>query len=299
MKKNFLILIFFTAQASHPPTIQKEVPSLQKLVINKLAEHVVLKKEASYNDLKTFLEKNISISQQLETPLKIACAELMAKQLGITISSIDYENVDRKKNSLLHHAAIQDNRWFVQLLLQMQLVQIDKQNQFGNTALHCAINKRADTVVPLLVSSGASIYRKNATKASPILCAAERGSIQTIDLLLVKDPRLLHECDRSGNNLLHISIFEKNVPIATYLAKKMQINAQNANGETPLHFAALINNTKLAQMLLRFGACKTKLDNCGNLAYTFTTDDSLAQLLRPGAINELFAQIKSYLMCLG
>jgi ankyrin repeat protein len=36
--------------------------------------------------------------------------------------------------------------------------------------------------------------------------------------------------------------------------KEADVNCRNINGETPLHYAVIINNAKIAELLLRYGA---------------------------------------------
>ena len=69
----------------------------------------------------------------------------------------------------------------------------------------------------------------------------------------------------SGNNLLYLSIKNENYNLAKFLieSKKININEQNKNGDTPLHKAVQLSNYKLVNLLLENNA-NTNIQNNQN-----------------------------------
>jgi ankyrin repeat protein len=68
--------------------------------------------------------------------------------------------------------------------------------------------------------------------------------------------------------------------LAEFLLKnRANSNAQNKDGRTPLHIAALNNDMELAQLLLRYGASPQKRDAAGKTPINLTTNEELARLL--------------------
>ena len=75
--------------------------------------------------------------------------------------------------------------------------------------------------------------------------------------------------DDDGNTLLHLAAWEGNLEAVKFLFPKVDINAKNNNGNTPLHFAASIPNnsqviTELAKELAKTG----EIDIMSNNGFT-------------------------------
>lgn len=82
---------------------------------------------------------------------------------------------------------------------------------------------------------------------------------------MLKDlEKLLNNDD--GNTLLHLAVDRQMEDAVKYLLeeKKMNPDQPNANGETPVHFAAKKPNTKITSMLIKKGGNVNARDKDGN-----------------------------------
>ena len=58
----------------------------------------------------------------------------------------------------------------------------------------------------------------------------------------------MHVKLEDGNSLLHHSVFFEHIEMVNYLIdKKVDVNAKNNYGDTPLHYAFQINNMQVSK----------------------------------------------------
>eukprot|EP01038_Epipyxis_sp_PR26KG_P006457 gene6457-8881_t len=93
------------------------------------------------------------------------------------------------------------------------------------------------------------------------LVASSKSTLIEIQSLLEKNPESKH-FTLNGNNLLHLSVNHNKINIISYLINGLQfdINAQNSNGDTPLHIA-VSNSYFECAMLLRTLGCDENIKN--------------------------------------
>ena len=167
-------------------------------------------------------------------------------------NDIEYFN---KGNTPLFAAVYGDHVETLQLLLSLSsredensycCVNINDQNEYGETALHVAITYGADRCVQLLLASGADV-------TIPRL-VDEQGRGQTPLHLAKRSPIAAHQ---SGQKQYQPKL-ESIVPMLIAANIRQDdgdwVNSQSGNGVTPLHAHAAAGNRRICQMLLQHRA---------------------------------------------
>lgn len=126
----------------------------------------------------------------------------------------------RNLQGLLYYFASNQNTLMISVLLKLG-VDLDAKDDFGQTALHIAINFENIEAIKILLVSGASINAKG-------------------------------YCD---NSALHNSVVKGNIEISKMLlAANADIDAKNIVGNTSLHQAVDRNDIEMVKILLAFRA---------------------------------------------
>ncbi|XP_023319336.1 ankyrin-2-like [Trichogramma pretiosum] len=107
-------------------------------------------------------------------------------------------------------------------------VRVDAQDNKGNTALHCALQRGLKQVVVLLLRHG----------ADPNMAGAGGGNCLHI------------LCQQQYDGELIDAFFE----VINDRRQLMEVNARDEHGDTPLHLALRRNDKAMAELLLRSGA---------------------------------------------
>ena len=99
---------------------------------------------------------------------------------------IDFDIVDGHGNSVLHHAVISFD--MVSYVLDRSNVNVNKRNNYGQTALHMAVSamyKNAG-IVKILIEKGADVNAKDNDDKTPLYVAVENWNIDTAKLLILQ-----------------------------------------------------------------------------------------------------------------
>jgi palmitoyltransferase len=133
----------------------------------------------------------------------------------------------------------------------------------GITPLHwAAINDRIQTCA-YLIEQGTDVNKFGGSiPATPLQCAARKGLVKIIDLLIQHgaDPRLVHPQDIS---CLHSVTRSSDFSAVLYILCQpdIVIDERDHMGLTPLHTAAQQGDEALTQVLLKFGADPNAVDH--------------------------------------
>ncbi len=190
------------------------------------------------------------------TPLH--CAALFSNLAFATLliendATIDIQN--HKGNTPLHCACEQENVDVVKLLWEKG-ADINSKNNKGDSPLHIACEFGRPQIVEFLISKGALVDAANLVGITPLHFACDRGFLEIVNIL-IQNKANVNAKDDNNNTPLHCACTaKKSHPIITLLIKKgADVNAVTKDlGWTPLHWAAMTDNTQACKVLLNEGA---------------------------------------------
>ncbi|MDR2807028.1 MAG: ankyrin repeat domain-containing protein [Puniceicoccales bacterium] len=193
------------------------------------------------------------------------CEKLI--QEGVNINA---RNKDNKNNTLLAEAVCNNCLDIIPLLLKQPLIDINTQNDNGETPLCWAMAQNNLPIVELLLSNEQSkryINIPDKDGCTPLHWAVFHNQSTVIRRLLEGHfkrlsrpmPIDINIQDCNGNTPLHWATeleFSNNPENVELLLQHpmMKIDIQNNNGDTPLHSAIKSNNLNIVEILLASGA---------------------------------------------
>jgi ankyrin repeat protein len=142
-------------------------------------------------------------------------------------------------------------------------------------------------------SEGAHVPGKATTPEREIIKAVKSGDEATVRRLLAEQPALVHTTDADGSTPLHYAAWKGRKEIAALLLEAgAGVNVQNSNGHwggTPLHAAAHANERQVAELLIRHGGdlCATSCNGRTPLQETgIHSASAVANLLKQHGASE-------------
>lgn len=118
----------------------------------------------------------------------------------------------------------------------------------GVTAMEIAVRLKSVEVLKELLA-------KAHPSSRALRAAAERGTVEMLDLLLKKTENIFSCNNEAQDNLLHIALRHANLPAALYLTKYPGfIHGENRERDTPLKIAILMGAWRVADALYHQGA---------------------------------------------
>ncbi len=104
--------------------------------------------------------------------------------------------------------------------------------------------------------------RHNALDYTALDAAIENGDLATVKELVHKEPNLVNGKGWGDTSPLHLAALNDNTEIAAFLLQNgADVNARADEAETPLHIAAQRNNRDLVKLLLLHKADVNTLDS--------------------------------------
>ena len=168
---------------------------------------------------------------------------------GADVNATDYNN-----NVPLHMALTLDsNRDILEMLLSAG-ADVNAKNSFGNTPLHLTVTLNRDRAsAETLLDYGASLEFRNKSGNTALLEAIDRENSEIAILLLQRGADIFAR-NKEGDSPLSLSL-KKGVSVLSWFLDSSNINAQNNEGNTPLHMAVSLEaNADVFRYLLENGA---------------------------------------------
>jgi ankyrin repeat protein len=169
-------------------------------------------------------------------------------------------NVNSEDSRALHIAANQGYKEMVQLLLAHG-ADINIKDYRGQTPLHRAAEKGHLDVVQLLLKSGADINTKDRNDRTPMDFARKNSHTQIVEILtkktslpqgLVKDAQKIEQSEviREATQLLLAAVKASDIEqVKAYIADGADINAKDATGRMPVHYAVANSRKDIVELL--------------------------------------------------
>lgn len=149
---------------------------------------------------------------------------------------------DKNKTNLLMIAAQNGNTQVIDYLIN-QKINLQAKDRYGVSALGYAIGNEQFQTAKKLIKLGISIDSAcREDQKSLLICAIEVNSVEVTQLILDKNPKLLHQKDQVGNTPLHVAADTSTPKIIDLLIKAgADLKAKNKKGETPYDLAKQMN----------------------------------------------------------
>ncbi|OBT62485.1 hypothetical protein VE03_08003 [Pseudogymnoascus sp. 23342-1-I1] len=205
-------------------------------------------------------------------PLHFAQTETMAKLL--LDFGAEVEDSPRQWGTPLHAAATKANLPLAKFLLEYGKANANHSNNWGATPLHVATEQGNLDLATLLLNHGADVNFYDLPRSmhpmsyygTPLHSTLRRNddsSFHMVDLF-VKHGVDLEKKDVFSDTALHVAVKQCRKPIIKLLIDHGSlVNAQNGDGQTPLHQAATRpeKGVAIAKLLLYHGALVNIQDN--------------------------------------
>ncbi len=128
---------------------------------------------------------------------------------------------------------------------------VNTRDKQGNTPLHIAAFQNYKEAGEILLANHADIFYTNVKGESPLKIAAFMGGGREEWII---NSHTINSKDGAGNTPLHLAAEWQTIPMVLYLLDKgANINAQNANNETPLFNAVKSDGVETIRTLLGAG----------------------------------------------
>lgn len=229
---------------------------------------------------------------------------------------VDFNKTNEKGETLLHqyipyfndykgatwgHYDYMKNLEFVKALIKSPEVDINKQDNNGNTPLHIALKGKEIRIVSALLDNpgidlnrvnknGESIYSvfmQNLRKIADLdyghNLVFSHDQIDNISKFLSSPSLNVNMRDKNGNTPLHLATDSHNIDLISTLLKKHKadINLKNNDGDTPLHLAIKNDNTAVVNALLKAPDIDVNIiNNDGKDAFDLALDTNNGTIIR-------------------
>lgn len=199
-------------------------------------------------------------------------------------SDVKTKNADG--NTPLHFAAREGDHKRVEMLLSHG-AEVNAKDKYGETPLHVAAMNNASDTAEILLKNGADINAKNNRDETPLNIASNENASETEAVLRKygrtrSSEKTFEEFVEEAAN----AIREKRV-LYKYGETMPDVNTKDADGNTPLHFAAHKGDHKKVEVLLKNGADVNAENKKGtrplHLAAERNADTVMEVLLKNGA----------------
>ncbi len=159
-------------------------------------------------------------------------------------------------------------------------------NNSGDTALHVAVRRNLESQGSILLGAKADIFSMNTRGESPLILGLEHKD-GPLEWLFT--PAILASRDANGDSPLHYAARRNLSAGILFLAGKEPklLSAINGANETPLHSAVRVDGAEAARVLLSLGAKTTDRDSMGdaplNTSVLWNSDECMKVLILAGA----------------
>lgn len=159
---------------------------------------------------------------------------------------------DHKGRTLLHWAV--ECGWDMEHFSLSEKEVLDRPDRDGLTVLHLAILNRDMKVLRALIAAGANCFPRDKNGMTPAHLAADSGFREALELYIDMPTREFGRT-RAGASLLHLIASWLDGPTVSRFVtrKRALLDVMDKNRNTPLHFAAMVDNLSSVDALVAMG----------------------------------------------
>lgn len=191
--------------------------------------------------------------------------------------------IDRDGKTLLHHAALMNNPFYLRALIKKGL-NYKWGDVHGYLPIHYAAMNNCEENVELLLSHDKSlIYARSKNGSTPLITAIQHGNTQIVRLLLNQEHSLANLAN--GYTELHTAIHYGHVEIIKLLLKNERIvnnciNICCEEGGTPLMMACELDLYEIVELLIIHKADVSQKRNDGVTAIEIAVRNNFTSILQ-------------------
>ncbi len=177
----------------------------------------------------------------------------------------------------------------VQALLNAHSINIDTKKRGGATALFMAAYNSKDDVVKALIQKGANVNINTYFGWTPLMSAAEKGHLTTVQVLLNANSINIDTKNHNGATALYIAAaFGRDDIVKALIQKGANVNITDDDGWAPLMYAAEKGHLTTVQALLNANSININARNKKGRAALYVAayhgkDDVVKALIQKGA----------------
>ena len=172
----------------------------------------------------------------------------------VSLPEVDLNHQDSWNCTVLHCAAQENRSDVVQVLIDAG-ADIETKNDEGRSPLHLASISGELTTVKMLVKAGADVRDTDAKRATCLTLAACFGHTDTVHYLLCLPEVDLNHQDSDNYTALHFAVEVKDADVVQVLIdKRADIETRDHAGRSPLHLASISGELVTMKMLVEAGA---------------------------------------------
>jgi len=199
-----------------------------------------------------------AINKKGETALDYALKNKRYKAAVLLIEKGANLKKTKEFGNILHEATMIGNKGLIRAILTSPYGKdlLNRYNCDGLTPLHLAIQEGQHQIAEILLQNKANVNLRDKEGATPVHYAVFLDSSELLPLLCTQAD--LDLTTNAGMTPLHVAILKKHQNCLEILTgqKKVQINALDKKGKTPLDYAVEKENAPAQAILLEHGAKK-------------------------------------------
>ena len=166
----------------------------------------------------------------------------------------ELDNLDYLNQSLIMYAITGQNTDIIKFLCESSDCLYDEDYK-SRTPLYCALKHDNDEIIKVLIENGSDVHATNINGKTPLLLAAKKGNFEIFKILFENCEDVKH-IDEHERNLLHYAVRGNNKDIIEFILNKKicNVNAINADGDTPIVHAVENGYVEIFNILVKHGA---------------------------------------------
>lgn len=250
---------------------------------------VVQRKSWNTTMFKTLLYHGANVNvkdDENKTPLHIAIESQCWDAVSLLVKHGADVNVIDNQGQMPLHIAVKNGYVAIPNLIRHG-ANVNARNKYAKTPLHIAVEQKNMSALNYLLEHGAQVDARTQLGKDPLYIAVEMHNLSIVEQLL-KFKANVNSSDQFGKTVLHLAVKIQNVAILEcLLVNKADINAKIISGiwkgYTPLHFAVESNNEAVINKLLDYNPDLDVKDKNGNTALHVAmkiTNSKLIELMK-------------------